>query len=85
MVGGVQHQCYDGCHLARLNPSCNPSCCAAVLQGVLKVATLPDGATWVMMSPEHQQYLLVSSSLCSSSCVSRLTGYAADVMTAQSR
>jgi hypothetical protein len=30
-----------------------------VMQGVLKVATLPDGATWLMVSPEHQQYILV--------------------------
>jgi hypothetical protein len=30
-----------------------------VMQGVLQVATLPDGATWLMVSPEHQQYILV--------------------------
>jgi hypothetical protein len=44
-----------------------------VMQGVLKVATLPDGATWLMVSPEHQQYILVRgckpkfvvSSICS--------------------
>lgn len=32
-----------------------------VMQGVLKVATLPDGATWLMVSPEHQQYIQVGA------------------------
>jgi len=32
-----------------------------LLQGVLKVATLPDGASWIMPSPEHQQCAKVIS------------------------
>lgn len=33
-----------------------------VMQGVLKVATLPDGASWIMPSPEHQECVKVGSS-----------------------
>lgn len=47
-------------------------CHAVVLQGVLKAATLPDGATWLLVSPDHQQYVLVSSSRSSSACLTAL-------------
>lgn len=39
----------------------NMRVCMWALQGVLKVATLPDGASWIMPSPEHQECVKVST------------------------
>lgn len=54
-------QC-SACAPSPVLPPCtftSPSRLLACVQGVLKVATLPDGATWIMPSPEHQQFVKV--------------------------
>jgi hypothetical protein len=39
--------------------TCTHAAVLGCLQGVLKVATLPDGASWIMPSPEHQECVKV--------------------------
>ncbi len=43
------------------------------MQGVIKLATLPDGASWALVCQEHQQMLLVRRVLLEQSSAARCT------------